>query len=171
MILKQFALWWIGLAGSLGAAPAPDVPPAPQVAVYDESWIKDGYPWPADASPADIEARRKKVWNEAIFHGDHGLAFWGKFAHEHRKPLTIPEWGVNNRVDMKEQHGGLDNVYFIEQMHRFIVAPTNHVAFHCYFDVQAPDGHHQLSPSASGTEKTEFPLAAAKFKQLFGPSR
>lgn len=171
MILKQFALWWIGLAGSLGAAPAPDVPPAPQVAVYDESWIKDGYPWPADASPADIEARRKKVWNEAIFHGDHGLAFWGKFAHEHRKPLTIPEWGVNNRVDMKEQHGGLDNVYFIEQMHRFIVAPTNHVAFHCYFDVQAPDGHHQLSPSASGTEKTEFPLAAAKFKQLFGTSR
>jgi len=37
---------------------------------------------------------------------------------------------------------------------------------HCYFDVQAPDGHHQLSPGASGT--MEFPLAAAKFKELFG---
>ena len=138
------------------------------VDVYDETWMKDTYPWPASASATEIEARRKKVWNDAILRGDHGLAFWSKFAREHRKPLTIPEWGVNNRVDPKEQHGGLDNVFFIEQMHRFIMDPANNVAFHCYFDVQAPDGHHQLSPGASGTEKTEFPLAAAKFKELFG---
>jgi len=134
------------------------------VDVYDESWIKDGYPWPAGASAEVIEARRTLVWNDALLHGDHGLAFWSKFARAHGKPLTIPEWGVNNRVDMKDQHGGLDNVYFIEQMHRFIMDPTNHIAFHSYFDVQAGDGHHQLSPGASGTEKTEFP-------ELFGAAR
>jgi hypothetical protein len=44
----------------------------------------------------------------------------------------------------------------------------NHVYFHCYFDVQAGDGHHQLSPGLHGTERTEFPLAAERFKALFG---
>lgn len=138
------------------------------VDVYDEAWLPDTYPWPAGASPEVIEARRKKVWNDIILHGDHGLSFWSAFAREHQKPLAIPEWGVNNRVDQPQQHGGLDNVYFIEQMHRFLTDPVNHVAFHCYFDVQAPDGHHQLSPGITGTEKAEFPLAAAKFRALFG---
>ena len=138
------------------------------VDVYDESWLPDTYPWPVGASPELIEARRKKVWNDVILHGDHGLSFWSKFAREHRKPLAIPEWGVNNRVDQPQQHGGLDNAYFVEQMHRFLKDRANNVAFHCYFDVQAPDGHHQLSPGVKGSEKTEFPLAAAKFRELFG---
>ena len=136
--------------------------------VYDESWMKDTYPWPSSASAAEIEARRKKVWNEQILGGDHGLEFWSRFGREHHKALAIPEWGVNNRVDMPEQHGGLDDVHFVEQMHRFILDPANNVAFHCYFDVQAPDGHHQLSPGVSGSEKTAFPQAAAQFKELFG---
>jgi hypothetical protein len=44
----------------------------------------------------------------------------------------------------------------------------DNVTFHCYFDVQAPDGHHQLSLGAGAPKKTEFPLAAARFKELFG---
>lgn len=132
--------------------------------VYDDSWIKDTYPWP-DNTPADqIAARREKAWKEAILGGDHGLAFWSKFAREHKKPLAIPEWGVSNRED---KHGGLDNPYFIEQMHAFITDSANNVAFHCYFDVQAPDGHHQLSPGKDGNEKLEFPQASARFKELF----
>jgi hypothetical protein len=117
---------------------------------------------------SEIDARRRKVWADQILYGNHGLAFWSQFARRHGKSLGIPEWGVNNRVDRKEQHSGLDNAYFIEQMHRFITDPTNNVVFHCYFDVKAPDGHHQLSPGASGTEKTEFPQATARFKKLFG---
>ena len=136
--------------------------------VYDESWIPDGYPWPKGATPAVRLSRQKKIWNDAIYNGDHGLVFWSKFAADHQKPFVIPEWGCNNRVDFPEQHGGLDNAFFVEQMHAFITDPKNHVFFHCYFDVQAPDGHHQLSPGFSGNEKTEFPNAAKKFRELFG---
>lgn len=103
-----------------------------------------------------------------LLRGNHGLEFWSRFAREHRKPLAIPEWGLNNRLDQGKQRGGLDNVYFVVQMHGFLTDPANNVAFHCYFDVQAPDGHHQLSPGPGGNEKTEFPRAAAKFRELFG---
>ncbi len=133
--------------------------------VYDESWMKDTYPWPEGASVSEIASRRRAVWEKVLLHGDHGLMFWKNFATAHRKPFSIPEWGVNNRGD---KHGGLDNVFFVEQMHAFITNPTNRVYFHCYFDVQAGDGHHQLSPGIAGNEVTEFPQSAARFKELFG---
>lgn len=135
------------------------------VDVYDDSWLKDTYPTPAGASAEETAARHRKVWEQVILGGDHGLRYWSKFAAEHHKPLTLPEWGVSHRDD---NHGGLDDPYFIEQMHAFINDPAHHVAFHCYFDVEAPDGHHQLSPGPDGKHKTEFPASAAKFKQLFG---
>jgi hypothetical protein len=132
--------------------------------VYDDSWQPGTYPWPADASAAEIQARREKVWNTVILNGNHGLTFWRDFARAHHKPFSIPEWGVDNRND---GHGGQDSPYFIEQMHRFITNPANNVYFDCYFDVQAGDGHHQLSPGIKGTEVTQFPEAAARFKALF----
>lgn len=100
-----------------------------------------------------------------LLHGDKGLIFWRDFAVRHHKPFSIPEWGVDAS---KDKHDGLYNVYFIEQMHKFINDPANHVVFHCYFDVQAGDGHHQLSPGIKGQEATEFPKSAARFKELFG---
>jgi len=136
--------------------------------LYDEAWSQNTYPWPAGAKPEEIEARRRKVWKDVHLNGSYGLAFWRDFAAKHGKPFSIPEWGLNNRVDMAEQHGGLDNVYFIEQIHAFIADRANNVYFHCYFDVQAPDGHHQLSPGIDAAETTEFPKAARRFRELFG---
>jgi len=138
--------------------------------IYDDGYIPDTYPFPEGASEEEIEARRKKVWD---FHlnSQYGLRWWSKFARKHGKPLAIPEWGVNIKKDGK---GGLDNVLFVEGMHEFITDPENNVLFHCYFDIQAPDGHHQLSPGMNDFQ-TEFPKAAARFKELFGlpekPSR
>jgi len=132
--------------------------------IYDDSWAADTYPWPTQASPDEIAARRQKVWNDVLLKGDHGLLFWKNFADQHHKLFALPEWGVDNRED---KHGGGDNVYFVEQMHHFISDPSNHVYFHCYFDVQAGDGHHQLSPGLSGNETTEAPKAAARFNELF----
>jgi hypothetical protein len=133
--------------------------------IYDDSWVKDTYPWPADAAPEEIEKRRKTVWQDALYYGNHGIKFWSDFAAKHNKPFSIPEWGVSSR---KDTHGGLDNPYFIQQMHDFITDPKNNVAFHCYFDVQAPDGRHQLSQGIKGTDTIEFPLSSAKFLELFG---
>ncbi len=133
--------------------------------VYDDSWAADTYPLPKDATAEQIDKRRKTVWEKVVLHGDRGLIFWRDFAVKHNMPFSIPEWGVNNRPD---NHSGLVNVMFIEQMHKFIADPANKVAFHCYFDVQAPDGGHQLSPALSGKETTAFPEASAKFRALFG---
>ncbi len=37
-----------------------------------------------------------------------------------------------------------------------------------YVNVQAGDGHHQLSGGINGTDALEFPNASAKFIELFG---
>lgn len=138
------------------------------VDVYDETWNADTYPWPAGSTSEEIEARQRKVWNEWIVSSPRGLDFWSNFSRQHAKPLAIPEWGLNHRPD---GHGGLDNPYFIEQMHDFIVDPANRVAFHCYFDVNgAVGGNHQLSPGVAGSGKkegTEFSRSAAVFRALF----
>ena len=137
------------------------------VDVYDETWNADTYPWPTDASAAEIERRQKKVWDDWIMGSRWGLAFWAKFAREHGKPLAIPEWGL---VRADHGHGGLDNPHFIERMHAFIADPANGVAFHCYFDVNTSDHWHQLSPGVSSSgqqEGTQFPVSAARFRELF----
>lgn len=132
--------------------------------VYDDAYFPNTYPYPKDASPEKIASIRRKVWDEVILNGTFRLNYWKKFAQKHKKPLSIPEWGVNNKPD---GHGGGDNPYYIEQMHAFINDPANNVYYHSYFDYQAGDGHHLLAPKEDGTAVTEFPAAAAKFKELF----
>ena len=132
--------------------------------VYDESWAENTYPIPADSSPQDTEARREKAWNDVTYGGNMGLKQWSDFAKAHGKLFAIPEWSISKRED---GHGGLDNPKFVERMHNFISDPANNVYFSCHFDVQAGDGHHQLSPGLSGDETNEFPLAAARFRTLF----
>lgn len=133
--------------------------------VYDQSWQQGTYPIPADATAEDRLVRHKKVWNE-LLSGNHGLIFWRDFAKAHNKPFSIPEWGVWKRPD---GHGGCDNPYFIEQMHKFIMDPANRVAWHCYFDITTKgEAHHQLSPGPDGKFATDFPQSAARFKDLFG---
>lgn len=136
--------------------------------VYDQSWAKATYPFPKDATPEQIAERQKRAWDEVTNNAQqYGLPYWVDFAKRHNKPLTIPEWGVCSRSD---GHGGGDNPYFIEQMHRFINDPQNNVAFHCYFDVDAGDGAHQLSPAKAGNHVTKFPRSSQAFVTLFRKS-
>ena len=72
---------------------------------------------------------------------------------------AIPTAAYRLPPGFKEQHS---------KANAFINDPANNVYFHCYFDVQAGDGAHQLSPGKNGDETTIFPLASAKFKTLFG---
>jgi hypothetical protein len=141
------------------------------VDVYDYSGY---YPYPANATAAEIAACQANAWNyDYASQYNNGLVKWSNFANSHGKPLAIPEWGstvkYNNGVLESPQHGGLDNTYFIQKMYNFIQEPANNVAFHAYFDVQAGDGHHQLTPYNGFT--TQFPNAAALFRQLFNCGR
>jgi hypothetical protein len=135
--------------------------------VYDETWNANTYHWAAGISAEEIERRRHKAWDEWQIYSHRGLAFWTKFAREHGKPLCFPEWGV---VEADHGFGGMDDPYFIEQMHRFIRDPVNRVAFHCYFDVNTGDHRHLLSPGVPGASPnkwTRFPKASARFRALF----
>lgn len=136
--------------------------------VYDDSWANDTYPLPANTTPEDAQRRRDKAWNEVIYGGNMGLKSWSDFAKTHKKLFAIPEWGVSKRED---GHGGLDNASFVERMHQFIADPANALYFHCYFDVQTGDGHHQLSTGVTENEVIEFPKASARFHELFAPSQ
>ena len=111
--------------------------------VYDQSWIP-GYKDPA------------KRWQDAV-NMPYGLKWHREFAAAHGKPVTFPEWGLAIRDD---GHGGGDAPYFIERMHEWLA--SSNVAYHAYFEYDAPDGQHRLTG-------TEFPNAAERFRALFGP--
>ncbi|MDO4628293.1 MAG: glycosyl hydrolase [Planctomycetia bacterium] len=136
------------------------------VDVYDDCWAQDTYPLEDSMSAEEKAARRARAW-ETIYYSSFGLKWFRDFAKEHGKPLCFPEWGVSNRED---RHGGLDNPEFIRKMLEFIADPENGVAWHAYFDVQAGDGHHQLSPGLN-QEKTEFPESAAVFRKMIKPRK
>ncbi|MDE1170101.1 MAG: glycosyl hydrolase [Verrucomicrobium sp.] len=147
------------------AYPGDDVVDLIGVDVYDQSWQPNTYPLPENGDEAAIAARHENTWKTVTSSKEKmGLAYWVDFSQRHHKPLTIPEWGVCLR---KDKHGGLDNPYYIEQMYRFIQNPANNVYFACYFDVGAPDGDHQLCPNPNNNRQTQFPKAAAKYKELF----
>jgi hypothetical protein len=132
--------------------------------VYDQTWLPQIYPLPKGATPDEIEKRQKSDWDDNLNSVKHeGLPFWVDFAQKHgNKPLAICEWGLVNGA-----HGGGDNVYFIEQMHKFITDPANNVYLFCYFDVDAPDGGHKLFTMPTD-KPTVFPNSAVRFKELFG---
>jgi hypothetical protein len=127
------------------------------VDAYDQSWAPGTYPYPEDATAEQRLAAQKKSWS-VIKDGDHGLVFWRNFALAHGKRLAIPEWGLTTRPD---GHGGGDDPYYIEQMAAFVKDPANLVAWHNYFDFDAPDGSHRIS----GT--TAFPLGAKAYQTAF----
>jgi hypothetical protein len=109
---------------------------------YDQGWYP-GYQVP------------EKRWR-ALLEQPNGLNWHRDFAAGHDKPVSFPEWGLTVRPD---GHGGGDNRYYIERMHDWISA--SNVAYHAYFEYDAPDGDHRLT---SG----RFPLGAQRFKELFG---
>lgn len=132
------------------------------VDAYDQSWAANSYPYPSGATAAQLQTCRQNAWNDLSGTNNNGIAWWKAVAVAHGKPFAIPEWGLCVRTDT---HGGLDNPYYIQQMYNLIQDPANNVYFHVYFDVQAGDGHHQVTPQPGFT--TEFPTAAALLRNLF----
>ncbi|EAU62480.1 putative secreted protein [Stigmatella aurantiaca DW4/3-1] len=130
--------------------------------MYDQGW-NGLYPVPAGCTGSCELGRWQTVWNNQFA---PALTKFRTFAQSHGKPLSVPEWGVNDALTT----GGGDDTHYVKQMLAFIFDPANNVAYHSYFDVQAGDGHHQLShvDNAGGnTFQTEFPNAAAAFKSHY----
>lgn len=113
--------------------------------VYDQSWIPN----------YEDDAAR---WTDFI-NAQWGGNFWRDYAVQHGKPLSIPEWGLVGEND-QGGHGGGDNGVFVDRMADWLA--TNNVAWHVYFNADAPDGHHEINPSG------QFPLGKADYKARFG---
>jgi hypothetical protein len=127
------------------------------VDLYDMSWQPQTYPVPTDATAAQRAARAEAVWQE-LEAGDHGLAFWVRFAARHGVDLALPEWGLVSGVD---GHGGDDDPAFVRHVIDFVRQPANRVHFALYFDVDTESARHRVS-----TPDTAFPRAARLLSQL-----
>jgi len=88
-----------------------------------------------------------------------GLQWLSSFAAAHHKPAAIPEWGVTIRSD---GHGLGDDPLYVAKMAQWTT--THDVAFTSYFDVDAPDGHHDIVDRA-------FPRSLAAFTRSFAAPR
>ena len=79
----------------------------------------------------------------------------GDVRHAHDKPVVIPEWAVTIRSD---GHGLGDDPLYVAKMAQWIA--THDVAFTSYFDVDAPDGQHDILDGA-------FSQSLAVFRRSF----
>ena len=83
-----------------------------------------------------------------------GLAALTQFARTHRKPMSIPEWGV-----LASSPGGGADPYYVSGMASWVA--THHVAFESYFD-SASNGVLPLG--------SKSPQVLAAYRRGFGPS-
>lgn len=119
------------------------------------------YPYPKKCNAACRSEIQQEAWDENIYGGEHGLRFWAAYAAKHKKPLSIPEFGLWTVPDGSD--GGDDNPIYIEQMHNFITWAPNNVAYAAYFNYDGPDGPHSVDAA--------FPIAGKVFKKLFGEKK
>jgi hypothetical protein len=125
--------------------------------LYDQSWAANTYPYPSTCDSTCRLTHQQNAWNDYSWQ----LNTIRNYAVAHNKTMALAEWGTANRSD---GHGGGDNPYYIQQMHDFMANSANRVVFQAYFDVNASDGAHELSP-ADG--QTAFPSSASLFRQIF----
>jgi len=89
-----------------------------------------------------------KRWQFYLKRG-HGLNWHRRFATQHNKPMSFPEWGVG---------GAGDDPHFIEQFHQWVA--DNDVLYHTYWNSNS---------GYTGKISTDkYPQAGARFKELFG---
>jgi hypothetical protein len=110
--------------------------------VYNQTW-KEG-----------VRTPEERWWD--LRDQPFGLAWHARFAKEHGKPLSFPEWGTGTRPD---GHGAGDDPLFVERMADWMAALP--VLYQGYWDYPAPDFNAEISQGRQ-------PEAAAAFLERFG---
>ena len=90
-------------------------------------------------------------WDKLTLNGPYGLVWHRDFAKAHHKPMSYPEWGAGG-------NDSGDNPGFIQRMHDWFV--SNHIVYESYWQ---SDSSYPGKLSAD-----QYPLAAAKYRELFG---
>lgn len=113
--------------------------------VYNQTWNKGVH------TPED---RWKDLRDQS-----YGLAWHAKFAQEHGKRLSFPEWGTGTRPD---GHGAGDDPLFVQRMADWMSKLP--VLYQGYWDYPAPDFNAEIS-------KGRQPGAATAFLERFAAPR
>jgi len=139
--------------------PGDDVVDYVGVDAYDVAGRAGTYPYPSDCDDDCRLERQQAAWSGQIYGGERGLNFWSQFASQHGKQLSLPEWGLWERLDGT---GGGENPYYIQQIFDFVATAGDDVAYFAYFEYDGADGEHSLTMS--------FPESAAIFKRRWSSS-
>ena len=98
-----------------------------------------------------------RVWN-ALLTKRYGLTWLARFSAAHGKRIAFSEWGLSDRCD---GHGGGDDPEFIQHMDDWMRG--HDVAYEAYFNGSDPS-----ICATFAVDSGRFPLAAARYRQLFG---
>ena len=88
-----------------------------------------------------------------------GLDWLAYFSVQHRKGLSIPEWGTGEALTPDGGTGGGDDALFVQNMGAYLL--ENHATYSDYWDFHAPDYNASVSDG-------EHPLAGSALRALFG---
>jgi hypothetical protein len=105
--------------------------------------------WPGPAIAPTSPAQRWKAQHEQ----PGGLAELIRFGRAHRKPLSIPEWGLSA---VGHKGGAGDNPYFVDRIAE--VVRNNPTAYQSYFE----------STTDVGMLLTDAPRSLAAYRRHFG---
>jgi len=138
------------------------------VDVYDKCWDKTVYPFPMGASDAVKLECQKKAWSTLLKPWGNNIPQWQAIADSHHVPFCIPEWGLWTQATsdpQKNQGGGGDNPYFIQQMYNYIQDPAHHIYLAAYYDYDTTGNEAKISNV--GGVSTRYLKSSALMKQLF----
>jgi hypothetical protein len=145
---QQFLFDWTPLAGNTNA----NVEAAYPGDAYVDIIGLDAY----DTSGVHTSAADR--WNDQL-NRSYGLLWHQRFAAQHNKPMSFPEWGLTVRPN--DNLGGGDNPYYIQKMWEWI--GSNRVLYAAYFEVDAVDASHRLMT-------TQFPNSSNTYRQVVAGS-
>ncbi len=147
---QQFKFDWCPILG-LGVA-------SPETAYPGDEYVDiiGGDFYNANFHPSKVS--QPQLWG-LMLAAPFGLKWHQRFAAEHGKPMSYPEWGTGTRPD---GFGGGDDPLFIRNMAEWI--HTNNVLYHVYWDYPASDFNAKLSDGSK-------PQAGAAFLKAFGGAR
>jgi hypothetical protein len=169
---NHFTFDWNPIVGDEGHIDALDAYPGDAYVDRIALDVYDGYyerGFRAGVDPEPSDAARDAMWTE-LLDGPRGLQFWHRFAVDHDKPLSLPEWGIRTWPELDDGlvHGGGDNAAFVHRMARLIEDPSWNVDYHGFWEDPDGGGSGVFDPDAG--RRVPVPGARAAFLEEFGTS-
>jgi hypothetical protein len=115
---------------------------------------EDVYDWNRPGVPNTPQARWRAIVNQGT-----GLAWLARFADQHHKQISVPEWALVHDSVQRRNSGG-DDKAFVDHMHRWFA--THNLGYENYFNYS--DGWQSFQMNGSNGQ---FPAAGKLYRSLW----